>query len=117
VWYYASVDANPQFMNCVGSLTKYFGNWGITKTELHVASGLDVFSWNKIAEKYGEAFTNYFQLQSYGADAARAQLMMNYATNVNKIPASKMIFGVHLEGSKGPGLSIKLAKRKPAQLC
>ncbi|MGY0034576.1 EndoS/ChiA family endoglycosidase [Pedobacter sp. NJ-S-72] len=63
-WYSGSMDANPNFLSCIGALTKYFGPKANNNTQLHTATGLDVYSWNKIAEKYGDAI-DYFQVQSY----------------------------------------------------
>ncbi len=96
------------------------GNWthaGFylgTKKQLQTASGLDIYSWDKIATHFGDAF-DYFQIQSYDRSVSTCQLMMNYVFNVNKIPASKMIFGAYPEGHKSLLSDIALAKWKPVQ--
>ncbi|KIO76111.1 endo-beta-N-acetylglucosaminidase [Pedobacter lusitanus] len=113
-WYSGSMDANPNFLSCIGALTKYFGPKAANNTQLHTATGLDVYSWNKIAEKYVDAI-DYFQVQSYDRKITDCQLMMNYATGTNKIPASKMVFGSYAEGGKSQTEDVKLAKWVPTQ--
>ncbi|MBB5619257.1 hypothetical protein HDE69_000293 [Pedobacter cryoconitis] len=113
-WYSGSMDANPNFLSCIGALTKYFGPKANNNTQLHTATGLDVYSWNKIAEKYVDAI-DYFQVQSYDRKVTDCQLMMNYAVGTNKIPASKMVFGSYAEGGKSQAEDAKLAKWKPTQ--
>jgi hypothetical protein len=58
---------------------------------------------------------NYIQLQSYGANVSRTQLMMNYATGTNKIPASKMVFGAYAEGGTNQANDVEVAKWTPTQ--
>lgn len=113
-WYSGSMDANSNFLSCIGALTKYFGPKANNNKQLHTATGLDVYSWNKIAEKYADAI-DYFQVQSYDRKVADCQLMMNYAVGTNKIPASKMVFGSYAEGGKSQAEDINLAKWKPTQ--
>jgi hypothetical protein len=113
-WYSSSMDANPNFLSCIEALTKYFGLTAPNNKQLQTASGLDVYSWDKIAAKFGSSF-NYFQVQSYDRTVATCQLMMNYATSVNKIPASKMIFGAYAEGGNSQAEDVKLAKWTPTQ--
>ena len=113
-WYSGSMDANPNFLSCIGALTKYFGPKANNNKQLHTATGLDVYSWNKIAAKYADAI-DYFQVQSYDRKVVDCQLMMNYAVGTNKIPASKMVFGSYAEGGKSQAEDINLAKWKPTQ--
>ncbi|TDS08894.1 endo-beta-N-acetylglucosaminidase F3 [Sphingobacterium paludis] len=113
-WYSSAMDANPEFMSCVAALTKYFGLKAPGNKQLHTASGLDIYSWNKIAEQFGDAF-NYFQIQSYDRTLEQCQLMMNYVTSVNKIPASKIVFGSYIEGGRSLKEDLKIAEWTPTQ--
>ncbi|HVI45709.1 MAG TPA: endo-beta-N-acetylglucosaminidase F3 [Chitinophaga sp.] len=114
-WYSASMAATPNFLSCVGELTKYFGMKAANNTQLHIASGIDVYSWDPIAANYRDAF-NYFQLQTYnGWDTTRAQLAMNYLTGTNLIPASKVVFGAYAEGGTGLSNAVAIAKWIPKQ--
>lgn len=113
-WYRGSMEANPAYLKVIKALTKYFGVTAPGHQQLQIASGLDVFAWNKIVEGYGQSF-NYFQLQSYGRDTAVSQLMMNYAVGTNHLPASKMVFGAYVEGGKSLKSDIELAQWIPRQ--
>eukprot|EP01133_Synstelium_polycarpum_P011839 gene11839-13801_t len=113
-WYKGAMEANPNFLSCIAALTKYFGPRSGTKKQLQTASGLDIYSWDKIAAHFGDAF-DYFQIQSYDRSVSTCQLMMNYVFHVNKIPASKMIFGAYPEGHKSLLSDMALAKWKPVQ--
>lgn len=113
-WYSGSMAATPAFLNVISELTKYFGTTAPNNKQLQIASGIDVYAWNKIMENFRNNF-NYIQLQSYGANVSRTQLMMNYATGTNKIPASKMVFGAYAEGGTNQANDVEVAKWTPTQ--
>ncbi|AQX06920.1 endo-beta-N-acetylglucosaminidase [Elizabethkingia meningoseptica] len=113
-WYSGSMAATPEFLNVIRELTKYFGTTAPNNKQLQIASGIDVYSWNKIMENFRTNF-NYIQLQSYGANVSRTTLMMNYATGTNKIPANKMVFGAYAEGGTNQANDVLVAKWVPSQ--
>lgn len=46
---------------------------------------------------------------------ATCQLMMNYATGTNNIPANKLIFGSYAEGGSNLTVDLNLAQWTPTQ--
>lgn len=113
-WYMPSMDATPEYLEVIRELTKYFGTTVPNNKQLQIASGINVFAWDKIMENFGNNF-NYVQLQSYDVKVNDAKLMMEYATETNKIPASKMVFGAYAEGGKSKEGDVEVAKWVPAQ--
>lgn len=113
-WYSSSMAATPEFLNVIRAFTKYFGTTAPNNQQLQIASGINVYAWDKIMENFRDNF-NYVQLQSYNQDVATAQLMMNYATGTNKIPASKMVFGAYAEGGSNQTKDVQVAKWVPTQ--
>jgi hypothetical protein len=113
-WYSYSMEANQNFLNCIGAMTKYFGTTAPNTPLLMSATGLDCYSWNAIASRFVNNF-NYFGVQAYGRDSTTDQLMNNYATGTNKIPSSKMMYGVNGEDVTTLGQDTGVAKWVPTQ--
>lgn len=113
-WYMPSMDATPEYLEIVRELTKYFGTTAPNNKQLQIASGINVFAWDKIMENFGNNF-NYVQLQSYDVKVKEAKLMMEYVTVTNKIPANKIVFGAYAEGGKSQAGDIEVAKWIPVQ--
>jgi hypothetical protein len=51
-WYSGSMAATPAFLNVISELTKYFGTTAPNNKQLQIASGIDVYAWNKIMENF-----------------------------------------------------------------
>ncbi len=113
-WYFPSMEATTEYLEVIRELTKYFGTTAPNNKQLQIASGINVFAWDKIMENFGNNF-NYVQLQSYNVKLNEAKSMMEYATGTNKIPANKIVFGAYAEGGKSQVSDIEVAKWVPAQ--
>ncbi|WP_343561689.1 endo-beta-N-acetylglucosaminidase F3 [Sphingobacterium sp.] len=111
-WYSSSMAATPEFLDVIRAFTKYFGTTAPNQKELHIASGINVYAWDKIMENFGENF-NYVQLQSYDRKLEDIKRMMKYLTSTNKIPANKVVFGAYAEGNRGLKNDIEIAKWNP----
>ena len=113
-WYYPSMEATPEYLEVIRELSKYFGTTAPKNKQLQIASGINVFAWDKIMQHFGNNF-NYVQLQSYGVKLNEAKSMMKYLTETNKIPAGKVVFGAYAEGGKNKETDVELAKWSPDQ--